>query len=157
MTEGYNSTETNQSHHASLSAPVFDANASASAQPVEPIHSRSRIFNLRNTLHSLSRGITGQTRILWAVILIGLITGTLAGMLLVNFARTGQPATVTEVPATEPPTEMPVAETRHLDAFAAELAGSDGQTALSTATRHRRPRGRARSNRPRAYRVAIIR
>lgn len=157
MTEGYNSTETNQSHHASLSAPVFDANASAGAQPVEPIHSRSRIFNLRNTFRSVSSGINGQTRILWAVILIGLITGTLAGMLLVNIARTGQTATVAEVPAAEQATEMPVTETRHLDSFAAELAGSDGQTALSTATRQRIPRGRARSNRPRAYRVAIIR
>lgn len=157
MPESYNSTKTNQTHQASLPTPVFDANASASAQPVEPIRSRGRISTLRNTFRSVSNGINGQKRILWAVILIGLITGTLAGMLLVNIARTGQPATVAEVPATEPTTEMPVTETRHLDAFAAELAGSDGQTALTTATSQRRPRGRVRSNRQRAHRVAIIR
>jgi len=157
MPGSYNSTETDQTHQTSLPTPVFDANASASAQPVEPIRSRSRISNLRNTFRSVSSGINGQKRILWAVILIGLITGALAGMLLANIARTGQPATLAAVPATEPPTEMPVTETRHLDAFAVELAGSDGQTALSTATRQRRPRGRVRSNRPRAYRVAVIR
>jgi len=156
MTESYNSTETNQTDHASLPTPVFDADTSASAQPVEPIRS-GRISSLRNRFRSVSSRINGQTRILGAVILIGLITGALAGMLLVNIARSGQTATVAEVPAREPASEMPVTEAQKLDTFAAELGGSDVQTVPSTATRNRRPRARVRTNRPRAYRVAIIR
>ena len=156
MTESYNSTETNQPDHA-LPTPVFDANTSASAQPVEPLRSSSRISSLRNKFRSVSSRINGQTRILAVVILIGLITGALAGMLLVNIARSGQPATVAEVPAREPASEMPVTEAQKLDTFAAALGGSDEQSVAPTVTRNRRPRSRVRASRPRAYRVAVIR
>jgi hypothetical protein len=156
MPESYNSTETNQTDHASLPTPVFDANTSASAQPVEPIRS-GRISSLRNKFRSVSSSINGQTRILAVVILIGLITGALAGMLLVNIARSGQPATVAEVLAREPASEIPVTEAQQLDTFAAALGGSDVQSVAPTATRNRRPRSRVRTSRPRAYRVAVIR
>jgi hypothetical protein len=91
------------------------------------------------------------------VILIGLITGALAGMLLVNIARSGQPATVSEVPVNEPASEIPVIEAQKLDTFAATLGGSDVQSVAPAATRNRRPRSRVRTSRPRAYRVAVIR
>jgi hypothetical protein len=91
------------------------------------------------------------------VVLIGLITGALAGMLLVNIARSEQPPTVSEVPVNEPAAEIPVTETQKLDSFAAALGGRDVQTASPTVTRNRRPRARVRSSRPRAYRVAVIR
>ena len=156
MTESYNSTETNPTDHASLPTPIFDAHASASAQPVEPIRS-SRILNWRNRVRSLSRRIDGQSRMLAVVILIGLITGALAGMLLVNIARSGQPATVSEVPVNEPASEMPATEAQKLDTFAAVLDGSEVQSVAPTATRNRRPRSRVRTSRPRAYRVAVIR
>lgn len=157
MTESYNSTETNPTDHASLPTPVFDANASASAQPVEPIRGGSRISSLRNRFRSVSSRIDGQSRMLAVVILIGLITGALAGMLLVNIARSGQPATVSEVPVNEPASEMPVTEAQKLDTFAAGLGGSDVQSIAPTATRNRRPRSRVRTSRPRAYRVAVVR
>ncbi len=156
MTEGHDSTETNPINHATLPTPLFDADASASAQPVEPIRS-SRLSRISNRVHSVSRRIDGQSRMLAVVVLIGLITGALAGMLLVNIARTGPPATVAEVPAREPAPEMPVTETEKLDSFAAALGGREAQTVPSTVTRNRRPRVRVRTNRPRAYRVAIIR
>lgn len=156
MTESYNSTETNQKDHASLPTAVFDANASASAQPVEPIH-RTRGSSLREKFRAANRHISGQSRLLAVVILIGLITGALAGMLLVNIARSGQPATVSEVPVNEPASEMPATEAQKLDTFAAALGGSDVQAVAPTATRNRRPRSRVRTNRPRAYRVAVIR
>lgn len=151
-----NSTKTSPTDHASLPTPVFDANASASAQPVEPIRS-SRISNWRNRVRSLSRRIDGQSRMLAVVILVGLITGALAGMLLVNIARTGQPETVSEVPVNEPASEMPATEAQKLDTFAAALDGSDVESVVPTVTRNRRPRSRVRTSRPRAYRVAVIR
>jgi hypothetical protein len=90
------------------------------------------------------------------VILIGLITGALAGMLLVNMARS-KPASDLEVHAKEPVSEVPAAEKQKLDAFADELATATVQTVSPAGTRNRRPRTRIRANRPRAYRVAIIR
>jgi hypothetical protein len=155
MTDNRNSTETNQTDDASLSTPLFDANASASAQPVEPIR-RSRISSLREKVRSASSRINGQSRMLAVVILIGLITGALAGMLLVNIARTSQPAVV-EAPANEPASEISATEEQKLDTFAAELAGSDLQTVPPTVARNRKPRARVRTSRPRAYRVAVIR
>jgi hypothetical protein len=156
MIEGHNSTNTNPTEHATLPTPLFDADASASAQPVEPIH-RSRISNWRNRFPLLSRRINGQPRMLIVVILIGLIIGALAGMLLVNIAGSGRPETVSEAPVNEPAPEMPVTEAQKLDTFAAALGGRDVQTASPTVTRNRRPRSRVRPSRPRAYRVAIIR
>jgi len=156
MTEGYDSIETNQIDHATLTTPLFDANASASAQPVEPIRS-SRVSKISNRLRSVSGRIDGQSRMVAVVILIGLITGALAGMLLVNIARTGPPATVSEVPSNEPASEIPVSEAQKLETFAAALGGREVSAVPSTVTRNRRPRVRVRTNRPRAYRVAIIR
>ena len=156
MTDNRNSIETNHTDIASLSTPLFDAHSSASAQPVEPIR-RIRISTLRGRLGSVSRRVNGQLPMLAVVILIGLIAGALAGMLLVNIARTGQPAAVLEVPANGAVSEMPVTEAQKLDNFAAELGGSDVQTGPSMVTRNRRPRARIRTSRPRAYRVAIIR
>jgi hypothetical protein len=154
MTEDRNQKEPIQSDE-SLPPPIFDANASASAQPVEPIR-RSAVSRWRDRLRSLSGGITGQSRMLAAVILIGLITGALAGVLLVNTARS-KPASDLEVHANEPVSEIPATEKQKLDAFADELATGTVQTVSPAGTRDRRPRARVRSHRPRAYRVAILR
>ena len=153
MTENRKLRETNQTDYTSLPTPLFDANASASAQPVEPIRS-TRISNLNQRLRAVSSRINGQSRMLVAVIIIGLITGALAGMLLVNSARKGQPETVAELPVDAPATEIPVSKSQELDTFAAALGASEVQ---STVTRNRRPRSRVRTSRPRAYRVAVIR
>ena len=156
MSEGYDPRETNPIDHGTLPTPLFDADASASAQPVEPIRSSS-LSKFSNRVRSVSRRIDGQSRVLAVVVLIGLITGALAGMLLVNIARTGPPATVAEVPAKDPAPQIPVTETQKLDSFAAALGGREIQTVPSAVTRNGRPRVRVRTNRPRAYRVAIIR
>lgn len=156
MTESYNSIETNQPDHSTLPAPLFDANASASAQPVEPIRSSS-LSKIGNRVRSVSRRIDGQSRMLAVVILIGLITGALAGMLLVNLARPSAPATVSEVPSNEPGSEIPVSEAQKLDTFSAALGGGEVSAVSSTVTRNRRPRSRVRTTRHRAYRVAVIR
>lgn len=154
MTEDRDQKEVIQSD-ASLPTPVFDANASASAQPVERIP-RSTASRWRDKLHAVGGSITGQSRMLVVVILIGLIAGALAGVLLVNMARS-KPASDLEVHANEPVSEMPAAEKQKLDAFADELAPGTVQTVSPAGTRNRRPRTRVRANRPRAYRVAIIR
>ncbi len=139
----------------SLPTPIFDANASATAQPVEPLRS-STTSGWRDKLRSLTGGVTGQSRVLAVVVLIGLITGALAGFLLVNIQRT-RPASDLEVHANEPVPEIPAAEKQKLDSFADELAVGEVQTVSQAGTRNRRPKVRVRTNRPRAYRVAIIR
>ncbi len=156
MTENRKPIETNQIDDTSLPAPLFDADASASAQPVEPIRS-SGFSNLRERFAAVSRRINGQSRVLAVVILIGLITGALVGMLLVNIARTSAPPAVEEVSVSAPASETPTTEAQKLDTFAAELGGSEVQAVSATATRNRRPRSRVRTTRPRAYRVAVIR
>lgn len=151
----------NHTAEGSLPPPRFDGQATARAQPVEPIHfdaervHKSMFARWLQWLPSLTGHIGSQSRALAVVVIIGLITGALGGVLLVNGARTSEPP-VAETPI-DAGSEISASEARQLDAFAAEFGGAGVQTTIPAVTRSRRSRGRARLNRPRAYRVAIIR
>jgi hypothetical protein len=133
--------------------PRFDAVASANAQPVQPIRV-TRSSRLANRLSSLRGHFSRQSRVLAAVVVIGLITGALAGILMVNLFRSGPPAAVDEASASQV-SEIPPADTKTLDTFAAELGNAD-LVATPPGNRNRRTR-RGNGNRPRAYRVAVLR
>jgi hypothetical protein len=149
----------NQTDDAS-GTPLFDERASARAQPVEPIHLVAEPVhqNAINVWHERIGAVASflgtQTRALAVVVVVGLITGAVGGLLLVNAARNDQDSVVVETPSPDPAAELSTSETQNLDAFATEL-GANAQ-ALRPAIK-RIARGRSRSNRPRAYRVAIIR
>jgi len=135
--------------------PRFDAEASANAQPVEPISpARS---SLKDKLRSLRNHANSQVRVLVAVVIVGLITGALAGMFLVKVARSEQTTAQfytepVEVSATQS------TETRTLEVFASELS-SEIAKPVQSLSQPSGKYGRARRtiNRPRAYRVAVIR
>jgi hypothetical protein len=144
--------------------PRFDAETSAKAQPVEPIRP-NRFSSVANSLRSLRKRANGQVRVLTAVVIVGLITGALAGILLVKLARNNQ--TTAEI-NTEPAkvSEIQATEARALDAYASELSSeidtprpSSGQLAAQPFGKQLGKYGRARraTDRPRAYRVAVIR
>jgi hypothetical protein len=156
MTDDRNSIEINQAEDASLPTPLFDANASASAQPVEPIR-RSRMSILTQRVGLLGNYMSSQSRALAVVIIIGLTAGSLGGIVLVNFDRSSQQPAVLAAPSTVSAPEVPDAEAQKLDIFAAELAGTSEQPFAPSITRTGKARTRWRTNRPRAYRVTVIR
>lgn len=143
----------------SLTTPVFDERASARARPVEPIQlgaepvHKQPFEGWRTRLSAIPKNLGTQTRALAIVVVIGLITGAMGGLLLVNAARGDRQAVVVETP-NDPNPELTASETQNLDLFASELSTS-AQTERPTIKR--KVRVRPRSNKPRAYRVAIIR
>ncbi|MEK6281796.1 MAG: hypothetical protein AABN95_15690 [Acidobacteriota bacterium] len=156
MTDDRNSVEFNQPQDPSLPTPLFDANASASAQPVEPIR-RSRISILRQKVGSLRSSMSSQSRALALVIIVGLTIGALGGLVLVNLARNSQQPAVLVAPSNDSAPEIRDAEAQKLDTFAAGLTGRSVQPSAPVITRTGKARTRWRTNRPRAYRVAVIR
>lgn len=150
----------NQTGKGSLATPLFDDSASARARPVEPIQlgaepvHRNPFKGWRGRISSIPKALGNQTRALVVVVLIGLITGAVGGFLLVKAARGDSQAVVAETLSNEPNAELTANETQNLDAFASELSTA-AQTQRTTLKRNTRVR--PRSNKPRAYRVAIIR
>ena len=144
----------------SLTTPLFDERASARARPVEPIQlgvepiHKQPFGAWRQRLSAIPKNLGTQTRALAIVVVIGLITGAMGGLLLVNAARGDRQAVVVETPSNDPNPELTASETQNLDVFASELSTS-AQTERPTIKR--KVRVRPRSNKPRAYRVAIIR
>lgn len=136
----------------SLPPPRFDAHASASAKPVEPIQ-RNRLSAVRERLSSLGSRISGQSRALLLVIVIGLLTGAVGGMFLVKVVKSSTPD-APPAPAMSAESGIGAAEIQQLDAFATELA-ADAQSRVRSTSRTRRVR--QRSNGVSAYRVAVIR
>lgn len=149
----------NHMDEGSLETPIFDESASARAQPVEPIQIRAEAIHQNRP--SLWRGrlawiptlLGNQTRALAVVVVIGLITGALGGVLMVNASRDDQSDVIEAIP-NDPNPELEAKETENLDAFASELTA--GPQTLRPRMKQK-ARGRFRSSKPRAYRVAIIR
>ena len=152
-----------QTHDDSLPPPLFDDLASATAQPVEPIHSQGEPVHRRGIggwiqrLGSLNGHISTQSRALAIVVVIGLITGALGGLLLVNAAKTSPQPALVETTSGEAISEITANEAQQLDGLATQLEGAEAQSTTPTISRGRKSKIPPRSNRPRAYRVAIIR
>jgi hypothetical protein len=140
-----------------LPPPQFDANASANAQPVQPIR-WARVAAWSEYARSLGRAIAKRSRTLAVVVIAGLATGTLGGMAWVQHSQVAN-----ESPAmNESVSELPGAASQDEQPGAAVIGGSDlqrtGSMIAGPTTRIRRSRTRGRSSRaPRAYRVAVIR
>lgn len=139
--------------------PLFDESASARARPVEPIHLdaepiHQNLFNAwRGRMSSLATLLGNQTRALAIVVVIGLITGAVGGLLLVNAAKANREAQLVDTLPNDPAANVSTNETQNLDAFASQLSTA----AQSPRPVRRKAKGRFHSNKPRAYRVAIIR
>jgi hypothetical protein len=165
-----NSTQFMDEPEAQLSPPRFDENASANAQPVQPIPA-SRVAAWRQHAGSVWRAIGKRSRTLAVVVIAGLATGTLGGMAWVQHrqATSGSPA------MNESVSELPGAASQDEQPGAPVIGGPDVQSTGSMitgpTTRIRKSRTRARSGRSpqpsisagvrdrasRAYRVAVIR
>ncbi len=150
----------NHTDEGTLKTPIFDESANARARPVEPIQfgsepiHQNRLNLWRARMSSVSGFLGNQTRALAVVVVIGLITGAAGGLLLVNASRGDRPQEVVDTLGTDPDSVLSTKETGNLDAFASELSAAS-QTQRPTIKR--KARVRSRSNKPRAYRVAIIR
>ncbi len=127
----------------SLSPPLFDDRASAQAQPVTPIP-RSRFAIAGEYIRKIF--MTGS-RSLAFIVVLGLATGTLAGMALVQTQKDS-------VPANE---EVSLFATEDEQWMGANVAAQGLTTMTPTIRRPVRSRIRPSNRRPRAYRVAVIR
>jgi len=138
----------------STQPPRFDRKASVTARPVEPL-SRNDSANWKQRFGSVRQLVNGQTRALAIVVIMGLATGTLGGMLL---AKRNQPAVESSPMQSESVSEVPIGEAQQLDSFAGELNETPGSTHGSGAVRIRKTRPRVRSHQAsRAYRAGVIR
>lgn len=153
MVDKRNSTQNSENH---LPKPIFDASASARARPVEPLQPNEAVDSgllrvWRNRFDTVTNFLGSQTRALAIVVVIGLITGSVGGVLLVNAARSNEQPVMIESFSSDSASSQN--ETERLDAFASKLTAATS----TSPTIERKAKGRFKSNKPRAYRVAIIR
>lgn len=138
----------------SLPPPRFDDNASANAQPVEPISSH----NSSPARQWLKRTFGSPSRTLVFIVLVGLAAGTFTGVMWARSAQVNRPElsssqSLSEVPKDENKTNL----AGSLQPIAA-ISASNVQTITPNRSRTRRYRSQPRSGgAPRAYRVAVIR
>lgn len=138
-----------------LQPPRFDLSSKAVARPVEPIPN-ARLRNLKTRFGSFRQLGTSQMGVLAVVVILGLATGALGGIML---AGRNQQALEPPAEVSDRVSELPSAvDNQKLDAFGAELNGVSGLTSEPAGIRVRKFRPRVRVNQqPRAYRVAVIR
>jgi hypothetical protein len=142
-----------------LSSPQFDENASANAQPVQPIPA-SRVAAWRQHASSVWQAIAKRSRAFALVVIAGLATGTLGGMAWVQHSQTSESPAVNQSVS-----ELPGAASKEEQPGAPVIGGSDlqstGSMITGPTTGGRKSRMRGRSGRgtqaTRAYRVAVIR
>ncbi len=141
----------------------FDREASITAQPVEPL-AGGHVADSK--LRPGFRGdlVAGHTRALVAVVVLGLASGALGGMLLAKRSEQAPEASAiaSEVSGVESRKALVETgkegqdESQKLNSFAAQLNAASGKERLPVA-RTRKSR-RVRTNRaPRAYRLGVIR
>lgn len=140
-----------------LTPPHFDESAAANAQPVEPIPA-SRLSAFHNRFASLRRAVTSGSRALILVVIAGLVTGALGGMVLVKERQvTEAPPAAAESVSESVPSDS-LNDSQKLEPLAVVGGLSDMQSASPVASRVRKSRARARSSRAtRAYLVDVIR
>lgn len=148
-----NSTHDMDEPELNLPAPLFDESATAKARPVQPI-SAARVSAWYKGVFSLHRAVTSSFRALVLVVIAGLVTGALVGMVWVKAERQ---VTDLSVPATESVTERAPVEKD--EAPRAEVFGAAGlQSSRPGISRIRKGRSRPKQNRAtRAYLVDVIR
>ena len=127
-----------------LEAPRFDSMAAANAQPVEPIpRGFSSWIEKSKSVREL---ITTRARALSLIIIAGLATGTLGGILMVN----DPPSSIAPVTS--------LADSERTKNLIGADSGAYGFLINRNTGRNRKARHQARSaGAPRAYRVAVIR
>lgn len=145
---------TNEIHEPelSLSPPCFDEEASANAQPVQPIHA-GRLSALRNRVASFQRSVVTKFGAFILVVIGGLMTGALGGITLVKVGQVtkASPAVSETVSEVAPPSNLFPEEP------GAEVVGVQ-EMRIIPENRIRRDPSRFRSRRmPRAYLVDVLR
>jgi hypothetical protein len=139
-----------------LPPPRFDERATAKAQPVQPIPA-DRVSAWRKGVAYFNRAFTSSSRALVLVVIAGLMTGTLGGMVWVKERQ----VTDVSLPANESVSELAPADTPNAsqkDEPRAEVFGVTNLQDGNPARQIRKGRSRTKSSRgPRAYRVAVIR
>lgn len=137
----------------SLPPPLFDERATAKARPVQPI-SGARVSAWYKGVISLHRAVTSGFRALVLVVIAGLVTGALVGMVWVKAERQ---VTDLSVPANDSVFDSaPDArdETPRVEVFGVSGLQSSSQRII----RNRKSRSRPKQNRAtRAYLVDVIR
>lgn len=139
-------------------APLFDAEACATAQQVEPLDS-NRVSAWRRSITQRAKAVPGSTRLMILVVIVGLAVGAIVSTLLWRLQRPAGTAEVFNearagvgaVNAAEASDELKAGFTP-----AAQPLILDNATQPSMRVRRQYNHGRG-SNRPRAYRVGVIR
>jgi hypothetical protein len=135
-----------------LSAPRFDDEASAHAQPVQPIPER-RISALLNRLHSFRGAAVTKFSALTLVVIAGLLTGMLGGMTLVKVVQATDTSSVT----TESMSEVAPSSNLFPDEPDGEVVGVQEMRIIPENRIRKHSSGLRLERRPHAYLVDVLR